>query len=1314
MDSQNQVYECSRKNASIQISNSEWVNEWNDGIKLNKGDTVRLLGSFISEVGDGNDISISEDTKFTVNFKPYLNAETVRFGQITDHSIAGAFQMKLGDIAQPAYYTDNFGTEPPYTTQELKAQGTILTTASNKRLVADRFEYNIGINGATAFNYGTDDAVKAGAFMDTSSGALQITAAQVTNEDLVNGTLSVFNQLNVPHEYHIAHLCKLVKLPLFAGVRFSQTFGAPVTEKLFDSNDIFKVGDYISTYHVANYPTVVGTNPNTPADYQVKADTTFGDVKWEAGPQSVVGKIVATKFAYEMIYDPVTDQNYPMEYQLCYVQDFINPGQYKHQNDIDGNTGGRPPRHGASELENGYNTFRNNNRLNGFSYAENRGGDFVSPGNASTVADVGENYANMCNQYNINGNEELNGTVTQNQSMKNNTNAGLSFLWGAKGSSNLNNYNIQSGGQAYNQEACTSWISPEVAVSGVWTQLTNGTNMTQINVGENTFTIGCDDDFQTLRTQTMNVGSFFGGPAGNPYFSSILNMEEVPYQPGFFAQRNHYYSITTFFTAAAQIAPGALDIHFQRNEGGLFYNPLCFLYEYGEESGSGNIQLTNVNSGDWKDLGGIVTMNPNNDNQPYEEPATPGTVKRWSVPYNQQKVKSPYTTRNYGFGGAYVDPVEYAAVFAGPGANGIFNGQTNITRLRHIFGTSPGFRGEGDLRQAANRAQPFPYGLGTMTPPYREYFANAYNEQCLSVYFQNDEGDTHYQQPVDNNDIVQNKLWHQDLVYIKTYKTEFNIPAGFYSPERMADIINDQLHFDTNEYFEKVGNVTNVGSRERARTDGNNVIHGNFIHTYIPELSYGFLPMTPEAYGNLNNPENFNIITHNVNDFFSSFGLNNQNPQNVSASNGYDYYTVPYTHDNGNASLPQNNSLYMFRLIGSRILQEQAGNDMQHINPSILYNNRNHDVLATSFRFVSGTPAPFMYWYQNRTYKNKLMYGGAAKCWIGAVNPTFEFDPETELFNFSFLYTPYRPAADESGSVLTLTGGEAVPSAIVNTIGSGELTESLSGVYIESLTAERIAAGNSPQFFDLFNSGYPPALPDYATKSRNLWNVLGFSNSLLNSYQLNVSASNPYLFLTSNLINGNVLRNQAEVDISANGSNPLKSYCNIWCPPVQYAVIVESNRKYGDSKPKFGNTPFYLIGSSFPTNEYYGGKGTKLPIIGICSRQFSSFGFAFDLSESAVTLTIDQDCTITSIKTKIYNNDFSVPDNLDDNSSVIYVIERNNYYPTPTQQELEAADKEIIAQNQPETYTPQMFSYMAPINYQAPLYLIDSDDEDLE
>ena len=80
----------------------------------------------------------------------------------------------------------------------------------------------------------------------------------------------------------------------------------------------------------------------------------------------------------------------------------------------------------------------------------------------------------------------------------------------------------------------------------------------------------------------------------------------------------------------------------------------------------------------------------------------------------------------------------------------------------------------------------------------------------------------------------------------------------------------------------------------------------------------------------------------------------------------------------------------------------------------------------------------------------------------------------------------------------------------------------------------------------------------------------------------------------------------------------------------------------------------------------------------------------------------------------IYNNDYTIPKNLDANSSVIYVITRNNYYPSPTVPQLEAAQKEIEIEEQPIQYNPAMFEYNAPLDYEAPLYLIDSDDEDLE
>ena len=40
------VYECSRGNAAVKITNNEWINEFSEGIKLEKGDQIKLLGRF--------------------------------------------------------------------------------------------------------------------------------------------------------------------------------------------------------------------------------------------------------------------------------------------------------------------------------------------------------------------------------------------------------------------------------------------------------------------------------------------------------------------------------------------------------------------------------------------------------------------------------------------------------------------------------------------------------------------------------------------------------------------------------------------------------------------------------------------------------------------------------------------------------------------------------------------------------------------------------------------------------------------------------------------------------------------------------------------------------------------------------------------------------------------------------------------------------------------------------------------------------------------------------------------------------------------
>ncbi len=1315
MSSQNLVYECSRGNADHQISNSEWINTWNEGIELKRGDTVRLLGSFISEAGDGDDIAIDEDTKFTMEFEPYLNAETVNFGGPTHAGFAGDFQIKLGDIAQPAYSTDNFGSEPPYTPNDLEAQDVSpIPMNQAKRIATDRFNYrkNYGAHVSLPYQYPVADAVKIGCYMDTSTGSP--TAADMTSENLVPGTLSEFNQLNLSQEFRIAHLCKLIELPLFHGLKFFTTGGATHTHS-FDPADIIQAGDYISTYHIGAFPTQL--TPGAPATMDNLAlNTDFGGVQWTAGPQSMVGKVLATKFKIKNIYDPNANFTAPMEFLQIYVQDWINPGQYKFENELIEGT--KAPRHGAPEKKNGYNTCRNANKLTGNLNGRNTGGAFTAPGTAN-LADVAPYYYNLNNSFTLGENQEMQNFTDFNRTLEGCTNLGLAFPWAGKGSwrkflANCPDLSIAD----YPVTMCSSWVEFTSALTGVIAD-GFGRNQLAMTLGDNFLIIDSAFSYQELRNTYYNLNSPCYTDSTAPfYIGNIENIEEVARQPNFANQTaNHYYKITISAPLAGDYAINTIDFHYQRQLGGWDWKLWNFTYKYGAEDvlGGGGVtdRIEYIDSKNWNDVGAIVTLDPNDDNHIYKNPANPAYIKRLYCPYKEQAVASPNTVRNMNGGTWGANNVTYPGTFA-TGASGKNAGDVSHPRLRHIFGQSPPYLGGGDMRSATDRAQVFPYSLGLGPFESRYYEINGYNECCNSVYFQTEDGSGEFHQPGGvTSPTLADKIWKEDLLYIKKYKTEFNIPAGFYQNQRMADLIDEQLHYSTEDYYQKVGNNTTVGNRERALTSGNNVIWGNFIHSYIPEVSYGFIPYTTEASIEANNSDFPDPITDNCNSLIFDYGTNLLNPVQVVNSDQYAYYTVPYTHKADGSAYPQNKSVYCFRLIGSRIIQTSFSDQMDQINPSQIINNRNMDVLAATFgQEAGGTPENSFIYYQNRGYKNRLMYGGSAKCWVGAVNPTFSFDVEQLLYSWTFLYTPYRPATDESGSTLTMVGGLSVPSAIINTLNSGEITDSLSGIYINNLAGSQISATNTTPQFDLFNNGFAVAIPDYVNKARSFWNKLGFTNQLLDSY--NTGTLNlPYIYLSENSVIGDLLRNHALVDISANGSNPAKSYCSLWAPPIQYAIICESNSRFGDTKPLYASTPFYLIGSSFPAKEYYGGAGSKLPVIGVCSRQFSSFGFTFDLSESAITYTIDHDTTITSIHTKIYNNDFSSPKNLDPNSAVIYVITKNNYYPEMIQEDLETATQDMISQNPTPDLSPLFLNPDRQIYYSAPLFM-ESDDSDFD
>ena len=1299
MSTQNQVYECSRINASHTISNSEWINEWNEGIKLNKGDTVRLLGSFISELGDGNDISVNKDIPLTIDYHMYVNADTVKFPPSTDAHHASAFQMKLGDIAQPAYATDNFGVEPPYCSLNKNAQPVnpnidiptgFATYVENRTLLCDRYTYrNLTPNTNTYQFIANDDAIKIGSYFDTSSGIASLAVNDVNQ--IKSRTLTEWNARNMTEEYYIAHMSKLCCFPKFRGVYTERTTGNFVKQNFYEK-DKLEVGDYVSTYYISNF--TYWQDENEPSAVYTTNEV-FGDVKWRAGPQSVVGRVAATNYKYVDVYDPVANITKPMEISQCYVQDFINPSSYKHKNDVFPGTDSFSSRHGRPEKENGYNNIKYQNRTAGVNSA---------PLTQTQGIDAdGQNYYKPLNNSYNRGQIPAFGQLadTSIQDMSGEVNMGLSFLWSC-GGSNMYPLGYSDG---FPKDVFTSWVHFDDIKPGIFTP-TGDTTILEQPAGDGILYVHSMlniEDFKAkyrLNSEISDVGSTFTAE-----ITGVLLL--IPGAP------NQYQIFIT--PALGVILPAVTPLTLNVQQGGWYWYPRYFTQQ--QNVGPETVQFDRVNTELYKDVGAVVKMNPDNDQVESYTPQA-GNIHRLYIPYAHQAGASPYKVRNFGAGTAQSTGIDQLAINSTTGkSNAAIEG-----RIRHNFGVSCAYVGSGDMTNPANRSMPVPYQYGfgaqPVTPPNTisgvEYIiGSGYNEPVLSVYFQNESGDCRFPKLAGYTQAdFDNKIWREDLLYIKKYKSQITIPAGFYENNRIADLIDEILHYTTEDYSQKEGTSTTVTDRERNWTTGNNVIRGNFIHTYIPELTYGFFPET------IANSLTTKLTTAWTDSFFKS---HDPTTGAITSIGGKDmkYYLLPFNYEsNRTTAIKNDRRIHLFRLIGAKLFT--MGNDgtyndqfdMTNINPSQTFHNRILDPIAWNRNGGVANQSAIM--YQNRSYLNTLMYGGQSKIWVGAVNPTFSYDNEKNLFGFSFLYTPYRPATDESGGSLTLVGQEAVPSAIINAHSTGGITSALSGIYISSLNSEQPNANNTTALFDLFNGGlnYPTPIPDYVLDGLGFWNSLGYTTQQLNTFLVGDNPSAPYLFYSNDLIYSTILRNLPNLDIAVNGSNPIKSYCSLWAPALQFAVIIESDFVYGASRPKVTASPFYLIGSSFPTTEYYGGKGTKLPIIGICSRQFSSFGYAFDLSESAVTLTIDQDCTITSIKTKIYNNDFTIPENLDANSSVVYVIERNNYYTDPTPQQLKAGGEEILEENAPINYTPQMFEYLAPIEYHAPLF--DSDDSDFD
>ncbi len=209
---------------------------------------------------------------------------------------------------------------------------------------------------------------------------------------------------------------------------------------------------------------------------------------------------------------------------------------------------------------------------------------------------------------------------------------------------------------------------------------------------------------------------------------------------------------------------------------------------------------------------------------------------------------------------------------------------------------------------------------------------------------------------------------------------------------------------------------------------------------------------------------------------------------------------------------------------------------------------------------------------------------------------------------------------------------------------------------------------------------------------------MGFTSTQLAQFNNSFSNTDLFIFNGINDISGTAIRVGSKITPAINGSNPFANNCSLIAPVQQYFVEVDTDDFFAIAPCTKGKSPYYYIGSDFPTKEFFGNdNGSKLPVIGICARNFHSMNFSFDLGASSISYTIDEDTTLTSIRTAIYTSSLKPPNNLSKFSSIIYLITKNKFYNSlPEEQQLQKA--ELIQANYSAPYNPYEY-YQAPFRF---------------
>ena len=546
------------------------------------------------------------------------------------------------------------------------------------------------------------------------------------------------------------------------------------------------------------------------------------------------------------------------------------------------------------------------------------------------------------------------------------------------------------------------------------------------------------------------------------------------------------------------------------------------------------------------------------------------------------------------------------------------------------------------------------------------------------------------------------KPWSTDLLMIREQITKISVKQGFYTEPQLAEHINDQLHLSPSGYKKLYGTKnangiyslpTNVGVKEQALGSEPSVVNGNFLMTYIPDVSYGFTPVVEDnaadvdldASTKLLNDELYtydslrdgggDLIFYYYNEIETERTYNGTTVRKISDTpttlgKHVKIYSIPKMTTSGTFK-PQ---IHLMRLKGGALNKDDY---IVPVAPATGFpywaqlKNRwagTYEILRDpkgNLNPPDVPPARGIYNYRCRLTRNLCSFGGGSKLWCGANNITISWQDIANRFSINNTYTPIRPhePADPNNPNQDFGIGDAVPSAIINAKNTGAKTGLLTGIYINDLNAGTFTQsewgdatiGDSYEY-DIVND-------DVALNiGQTFLDSLGYSSvQVANNNNNFKDYANPYIYAGELEQSGSAIRVGAKIDTSINGSNPFASNCLNIAPVVQFFVEVDTNDFFAINVPLKGIDPYYFIGSDFPTKKFYGNQtGEKLPVIGICARNFHAFNFVFDLGGSSISYTMEEDTTIHSIRTKIYTSQLGNPSQLSPYSSIIYLITRNN------------------------------------------------------